>query len=311
MAVVKSKIEDTAGWIFNIQRYAVHDGPGIRATVFLKGCPLGCVWCCNPESQQREGMIFFWPDRCIDCSTCLVVCPESAVSAKNDRNKVIDPELCNHCGLCAGECYAGALEQIGKLRTAREILDIVEEDRNFFDQSGGGMTLSGGEPLNQSSFVISLLQGAKERGIRTAIETSGFAAREVWEQILPFLDLILYDVKEIDPELHQKFTGVSNSLILENLKFLALTGKQIIIRRPVIPGYNDQVESIHALGKFVQALETIHEINLLPYHRMGQNKYKQLGKTYVMGDTPTLQDQEVIGLSEILQSYGLSVKIGG
>ncbi|MEI6289843.1 MAG: glycyl-radical enzyme activating protein [Chloroflexota bacterium] len=307
----KTEDHNLTGWIFNIQRFAVHDGPGIRSTVFLKGCPLNCAWCCNPESQDREGLIFFWPDRCIDCKTCLEKCPASAISAESARKKTIDAQLCNLCGVCVDECYAGAWEKIGTKQSAKEILNKVEEDRSFYEQSGGGMTLSGGEPLNQSSFALQLLKGAKERGIRTAIETSGYAAWQVWEQILPFIDLILFDVKEIDPVLHKKFTGEDNSLILENLKRLAKTGKPLIVRRPVIPGYNDNLESIQSLGKFVKQLETVEEIDLLPYHRMGQNKYKQLGQEYVMGDTPTMLDDEVTGLREILTSYGLKVKIGG
>ncbi len=303
--------ENHAGWVFNIQRYAVHDGPGIRTTVFLKGCPLQCLWCCNPESQHIEPVIVFWQDRCIDCGNCLAVCPSSAISDDIDHHKRIDTRQCDHCGLCVDQCYAGALEQVGKLRTARDILDGVEEDRSFYAESGGGMTLSGGEPLAQPGFAYHLLKGAQARGIGTALETSGFASWQVWKKLLPYLDLILYDLKEVDPVQHRHFTGVSNKLILENLKLLAQTGKPVIVRRPVIPGYNDNPQSIHALGRFVQELGTVSEIDLLPYHRMGQNKYKQLGQEYVMGDAPTMKDDEVTGLRDILVSYGLTVKIGG
>jgi pyruvate formate lyase activating enzyme len=302
---------DDAGWVFNIQRYAVHDGPGIRTTVFLKGCPLHCLWCDNPESQHIEPQFVFWEDRCIHCGTCLAVCLLSAVLEDSQGRKQIDPELCDLCGLCVDQCYAGALEQLGRLRTVGEVLTIVEEDRPFYDGSGGGMTLSGGEPLAQPQFTYSLLKGARVRGIHTAIETSGFAPWPVWKNLLPYLDLILYDLKETDPKQHEYFTGMSNKLVLDNLKRLAKTGTPVIVRRPVIPGYNDTSESIHALGQFVQKLETVSEIDLLPYHRLGQNKYKQLGQEYVLGDTPTMKDEKVTGLRDILLSYGLNVKIGG
>ena len=195
--------------------------------------------------------------------------------------------------------------------SAGELLDLVEADRLFYDESEGGMTLSGGEPLAQPLFTAKLLKGARSRGIRTAIETSGCASWKTWESLLPFLDLILYDLKEVDSARHERFTGAPNELILENLRRLAITGKALIIRRPVIRGYNDAPESIHALGQFVRELKTIHEIDLLPYHRLGHSKYQRLGQDYALGDAPTMKDDEVNEYQDILQSYGLKVKIGG
>ena len=195
--------------------------------------------------------------------------------------------------------------------TAREVLDLVEADQPFYDESGGGMTLSGGEPLLQPRFTAALLLGARKRGIRTAIETSGYASWRTWKSLLPSLDLILYDLKEVDPARHERFTGVPNDLILENIKQLAATDKKVIIRRPVIRGYNDSPASIRSLGRFVQGLKTIHEVDLLPYHRLGQSKYQRLGKDYVMGDAPTMKNDEVNEARDILQSCGLNVKIGG
>lgn len=299
------------GWVFNIQRYSVHDGPGIRTTVFLKGCPLRCLWCDNPESQLIEPQFVFWEDRCIRCGTCLAICPLSAVVEEADGQKRINPEQCDLCGLCVDQCYAGALEQMGRSMTVTDVLARVEEDRPFYDESGGGMTLSGGEPLAQPQFAYELLKGARARGIRTAIETSGYAPWQMWERVLPYLDLILYDLKEVDPERHEYFTGVSNEPILHNLRWLAKTGKSVVVRRPVIRGYNDTPESIHALGRFVQELKTIYEIDLLPYHRLGQSKYKRLGKEYALGDEPTMKNEEVNGYRDILLSYGLDIKIGG
>ena len=300
-----------SGWVFNIQRYAVHDGPGIRTTVFLNGCPLRCLWCYNPESHRVAPQFVFWGDKCIHCGNCLAICPQLAVSEDDQGQKHIDPKRCDSCGLCVDQCYADALEQMGRLRTVREVLTIIEEDRSFYDESGGGMTLSGGEALSQAEFTHNLLDGAKELGIRTAIETSGYAPWPVWENLLPHLDLILYDLKEIDPRQHISFTGVSNELILDNFKRLVGAGKSIIVRRPVIRGYNDTPDSIHALGQFVQGIAAASEIDLLPYHRLGQSKYERLGREYLMGDMPSMKDEEVTELRDILHSYGLNVKIGG
>jgi pyruvate formate lyase activating enzyme len=312
MAGDSDQSEDAlSGWIFNIQRYSVHDGPGIRTTVFLKGCPLRCLWCDNPESQLIEPQFVFWDDRCIHCGDCLAICPRSALTGEAYGRKRVDLEQCNLCGLCVDGCYAGALEQVGKLTATDEVLALVEADRPFYDESGGGMTLSGGEPLEQPQFAYELLKGARERHIRTAIETSGYASWRVWESLLPYLDLILYDLKEVDFARHSVFTGVPNELILDNLRWLARTGKPVVVRRPVIRGYNDNPESIHALGRFVQGLKTVREIDLLPYHRLGQGKYQRLDLDYALGDQPTMKNEEVNAYRDILLSYGMNVKIGG
>jgi pyruvate formate lyase activating enzyme len=303
--------DGSTGWVFNIQRFSVHDGPGIRTTVFLKGCPLRCLWCDNPESQRAEPQIVFWDERCIGCDACLAVCSQSAIIADEAGRKQVLPERCDWCGRCLEECYAEALEQIGRLMTVDEVLSVVEEDRPFYEESGGGVTLSGGEPMAQPGFSQRLLQGCQERDIHTAIETCGHAPWETWQVLLPHLDLILYDLKETDPTRHKRYTGVSNDLILDNLRRLAGTGKRIVVRRPVIPGYNDDPEGIHALARFVQELSTVREIHLLPYHRFGRSKYDRLGQEYPMGDAPSLREEAVTGLQDILASYGLRVRIGG
>jgi pyruvate formate lyase activating enzyme len=300
-----------SGWVFNIQHFSIHDGPGIRTTVFLKGCPLRCLWCDNPESQQLEPQIVFWQERCIHCDVCLSICPQMALEVDAEGNRRLIAERCDLCGRCVEECYAQALEQIGRLMTVAEVLDEVEGDRRFYEQSGGGVTLSGGEPLAQARFSQALLQACHERGIHTAIETSGHGPWAVWQELLPHLDLILYDLKEIDSERHEAMTGVPNQLILDNVRRLARTGKEIIVRRPVIPGYNDSPESIHALARFVKSLGTVEEVNLLPYHRFGRTKYDRLGKEYAMGDRPSLGEGDVAELEEIVSSYGLRTKVGG
>lgn len=307
----QNALSDLTGCVFNIQRYAIHDGPGIRTTVFLKGCPLVCLWCDNPESQMLQPQIFFWQDRCIRCGTCIAVCPRDAITADDHGNKMIDVSLCDMCGVCVDECYPGALEQVGSFKSVKEVIQVVLEDRLFYENTGGGMTLSGGEPLAQPEFCLALLKTAREYGIHTAIETTGQAAWVDLEKLLPYLDLVLYDVKEVDDERHQRFIGGSNRLILDNLKRLAGTDKQVIIRRPIVPGYNDDPESIHALGQFVQQLGTVRQVDLLPYHRMGQNKYAHLEREYALGDTPTMNNEEAYGLRDILLTYGIKVKIGG
>jgi pyruvate formate lyase activating enzyme len=301
----------STGWVFNIQRFSIHDGPGIRTTVFLKGCPLRCLWCSNPESLRMEPHVMYWRERCIRCGACLAVCPRSAIVVDEAGCRQVLPELCDLCGRCLEECYTGALEQIGRLMTVDEVLSIVEKDRLFYDESEGGVTLSGGEPTAQPRFSQRLLQSCQERGIHTAIETCGHAVWNVWQTILPHLDLILYDLKEINPTRHKRYTAVSNELILDNLRRLARTDKTIIVRRPIIPGYNDDQESIHALACFVHELGTVHEIHLLPYHRFGRDKYERLGMKYPMGDVPSLREEEVTGLRDTLVSHGFRVKIGG
>jgi pyruvate formate lyase activating enzyme len=303
--------DGSAGWIFDVKKFSIHDGPGIRTTVFLKGCPLRCLWCSNPESQQVEPQIVFWHERCIHCDVCLAVCPQSAIVADEAGHKQVLSERCDLCGRCLEECYAEALEQIGRLMTVEEVLSLVEEDSPFYEESKGGVTLSGGEPMAQPRFSQRLLQGCQERDIHTAIETCGHAPWEVWQALLPHLDLILYDLKETDPARHKRYTGVSNELILDNLKRLSRTGRPIIVRRPVIPGYNDDEESVHALARFVRELGTVHEIDLLPYHRFGRGKYERLGMEYPMGSALTVKEEEVTGLRDILVSHGFRVKVGG
>jgi pyruvate formate lyase activating enzyme len=299
---MKSREQRGAGWVFNIQRYSLHDGPGIRTTVFLKGCPLRCLWCCNPESQRPAPEIVFWPERCIRCDACLAACPENAIEIGSQGERQVLVERCTLCGRCVDVCCSGALDQIGKLMTVAEVLAEVEQDRPFYDESGGGMTLSGGEPTSQPEFSRRLLQGCRGREIHTAIESCGHAPWSVWQALLPYLDLILYDLKETDPERHRRGTGESNEVVLDNLRRLTQSGKRVIVRRPVIPGYNDDPKSMHDLGRIVQSLGGIEQIDLLPYHRMGQSKYSRLGQQYALGDQPSLKAEDVVELRDILVS---------
>jgi pyruvate formate lyase activating enzyme len=266
------------GTIFDISRYAIHDGPGIRATVFFKGCPLRCQWCHNPEGQESKPEIIVKAEKCpADCEQCLSICPKAAIS-KNGRSITVDREKCDSCGKCKDVCVYEALDIIGREVTVQDVLKEVEKDRIFFDESGGGVTISGGEPLMQPDFLEALLKGFKKRGIRTTVDTSGFASFEILDRISDHVDLFLYDLKLMDPKKHKEYSGVSNEIILENLKRLSEKGKKVIVRIPVIPGVNDDGENMKRIADYLLSLKNIKQINLLPFHRGGIQKYKRLGK---------------------------------
>ena len=301
---------DLRGWVSNIQHYAVHDGPGIRTTVFLQGCPLRCAWCCNPEMLRLGALVTWWEDRCIGCDVCRRVCPAAAVEVDEKGRRRVLADRCDLCGRCLDGCYSGALEQVGKLMTVTEVLTEVLADEIFYDESHGGMTLSGGEPSAQSEFCLGLLPHARARHIHTAIETSGHAPWSIWELLLPYVDLVLYDIKEVDPERHARWTGISNALILENLRRMVETGTRVIVRRPVIPGYNDDEGSLRSLGGLMRQLG-LRELHLLPYHRLGEGKYERLEQKYRLGGVPSLTPADVVAARDLLLTLGVAAKIGG
>lgn len=290
------------GTVFDIMKYSIHDGPGIRTTVFLKGCPLHCLWCHNPESQSGAREIMFREDRCIGCGDCLKACPNEAVT---------NSDKCTLCGNCAGVCPSGARELVGRKVTVRQVMEELEKDVIFYDQSGGGVTFSGGEPFMQPGFLNSLLEACKEKEIHTAVETAGFVNPETLLKIRRNVDLFLYDLKLMDDEKHKKFTGVPNRLILDNLKELALHHSKIIIRVPIIPGMNDDDENILNTGKFVASLNSLKEINILPYHKAGAEKYKRLHKAYALPETQPPDSQKMADIAKKLEKYHLKVRIGG
>jgi pyruvate formate lyase activating enzyme len=301
------------GLIFDIRKYSIHDGPGVRTTVFFKGCPLECRWCCNPESQAGRPELVWVRERCLGCDLCLSVCEQSALGPAAAGGRTIDRERCDCCGACAQRCPGEALNLIGRRVTVDEVLAEVARDALYFEASGGGLTLSGGEPLAQPEFAAELLRRYKreEKGGHTAVETCGFVAWPVIERVAPDVDLFLYDLKHLDPEEHRRLTGQGNELVLDNARRLAAAGYAMEMRLPLIAGVNDRREHLEAAADFVRSLPGVSRVDLLPYHRLGEPKYRRLGKTYALEGEPALTDGQVARAAEILGAKGLEVTVGG
>lgn len=300
----------TTGRIFDIMKYSIHDGPGIRTTVFFKGCPLRCWWCHNPESQSTAPELMLWPDRCIACGECLQVCAHGAVSQVGGAI-VTNPDRCQDCLTCVGVCYSGARSAAGRTASVDEVMAEVAKDAIFYDESGGGVTFSGGEPLMQPDFLAALLERCKAREYRTAVETSGYGKLNDLLRVSDLVDLFLYDVKLMDEAAHRTYTGVSNRFILGNLRELSRQHANIHVRIPVIPGVNDSPANLAATGRFVADLPGVREIHLLPYHTAGAQKYRRLARTYELPDTQPPNGEAMNRLAESMQIYGKSIKIGG
>ena len=298
------------GFIFDVRRYAIHDGPGIRTTVFLKGCPLSCWWCHNPESQSPAPELVFRAGRCIACGACVEACPEHAISWK-ETGPEPGPGTCARCGACAEACWAEARAIAGREATVEEVIAEVERDAAFYERSGGGVTFSGGEPLMQIEFLDALLRASRERGFHTALDTCGYAPWESIERIRPMVDLFLYDIKVVDDARHRELTGVSNERILENLRALARLGHAIRIRFPVIPGVNDDADNVKAIGALSKDLPALLGIDIIPNNRMAAEKYARLGRTYRLADAPALSAERTAEIAHALGAFGLRVSIGG
>jgi len=298
------------GIVFDIKKFSIHDGPGIRTTVFFKGCPLRCWWCHNPESQAPMPELSLHPDRCIHCGACLTACAQGAIHRMGESIST-DAARCLRCGECAEVCYAEARQRVGQDMSVTEVLTEIERDRAFYDESAGGVTFSGGEPLMQPDFLLALLRACQAREIHTAVDTCGFAARETLMRIQEYVDLFLYDLKLMDEDKHRKFTGVSNALILSNLQALAEHARAIRLRVAVIPGVNDDDENILAIGRFASTHPGLHQIDLLPYHPSGVAKYARLHKVYALSQTRPPTDERMAEIAQTLRGFGLQVKIGG
>ena len=301
----------STGLIFDIKRFSIHDGPGIRTTVFLKGCPLHCSWCHNPESQGTKPDVMLHPRRCIRCEACIEACPEHAISAADDGGVITDRGLCVRCGTCSETCYAGARERVGREYTVEALLEEIESDRDFYEESGGGVTLSGGEPLVQPQFTLDVLRACQSRGIHTALDTCGAVSWRVLDSVRPFTDLFLYDLKHMDDGAHKQSTGASNRRILENLERLSSLGHSIRLRFAVIPGINDSERNVQKTGEFAAALPGRHSIALLPYHAAAADKYKKLGQSYRLVDTDPPGEERMAAIAAVLEGFGLEVTQGG
>jgi pyruvate formate lyase activating enzyme len=263
--------------IFDIQKFSVHDGPGIRTTVFFKGCPLRCIWCHNPESWKHTPQIFYTPAKCIGCGKCAAVCANSCHQPGKDGH-AFERQNCIVCGKCAEACPAEALELCGREYTVDEVLADVMKDRIFYENSGGGMTLSGGEPMAQFDFSLELVRRAKESSLHVAIETCGFAPQKNYEKILPYIDLFLFDIKSTDPAKHRELTGQDLTLIHENLRFIDRSGKKLHLRCPLVPGVNDSETELAGIAALADTLENVQSIDIEPYHPLGVSKASRLGE---------------------------------
>ncbi len=278
------------GTIFDIQKFSTHDGPGIRTTIFFKGCSLECQWCHNPESISKKHEIQIFPHKCIGCMNCIKVCDQLAHTLLNNE-KLYNRNLCITCEKCAKNCYADAIVVAGSDITVKEIMDKIKEDESYIKNSKGGITLSGGEPLLQSKFAKEILVQCKEGGFHTAIDTAGNIPFNNFLDVIEHTDLFLYDIKMIDDILHKKHTGVSNKLILENLVKLNKIHKNIYIRIPVIPTINADEQSMYDIAQFIKPLKNIKKIELLPYHHLGISKYESLSIEYLLSNISSPSDE--------------------
>jgi pyruvate formate lyase activating enzyme len=297
------------GRVFNIQRCSVHDGPGIRTTVFFKGCPLSCSWCHNPEGIDDAPVLMISADRCLTCGACTEACPVEEGGAA-PAGEAWDRSSCTRCGSCVEACPADARELAGHDYELQELVDALERDRVFFDASGGGVTFSGGEPLAQSEFLKECLRECRRRGLHTAVDTCGLAVRETLLEVARLSDLVLYDLKHMDPVRHRSETGSDNRLILENLTALSESGADIWIRLPLIPGFNDDAANIEATGDFLGGLPRRHRVFVLPYHGIANSKRSRLDET---ADQPSLRSpkaEELGAVAEALAEHDFEVIVG-
>ncbi|MDO4519796.1 MAG: glycyl-radical enzyme activating protein [Eubacteriales bacterium] len=290
--------------VFDIQRFALHDGPGIRTTVFLKGCPLDCLWCHNPESKKRKPQLGFLEKSCTGCGRCQKICRNQVHTITDSGIHQLDYQKCIQCGECVSHCLPHALKIYGKTMTTEMILDEVLKDKDFYERSGGGLTVSGGEAMLQFSALKELLKKAKEAGIHVCLDTCGQAPAEHYREIAQYVDLFLYDYKLTDAQEHKKYTGVSNELILKNLDMLCQMGANIYLRCPIIPGINDKESHYRGITEISQKYRSVLQVNLMTYHDMAKGKATQIGETYALSEIKTIPASEKQEIYRQVQALG-------
>lgn len=296
--------------VLNISRMTIHNGPGIRTLIQFKGCPLRCVWCSTPESQISTPEIAVFPAKCIRCKECLPVCLKNSIRL-SDTELRIDRKTCDVCGKCASVCYPRALSTVGKMMTVSELVKEVVKDEVAYRHSGGGVTLSGGEPLLEIDFTMDLLRSLTENHISIGIDTCGYVSSHDLESTLPYVDFFLWDIKVIDDRKHREYTGVSNKLILDNVKLVSRKGISVYIRIPLIPGYNDSEEDIKATIEFVRDLNSLVEVDLLPLHHLGRVRYASLDRPYPIEDISLIPEDRLLEIKNLVESNGLTCNIVG
>jgi len=296
--------------IFDIERFAVEDGPGIRSVVFFKGCNLSCSWCQNPESQVRDAQVMYFRKNCIACGRCVEVCPKDAVRNDPDFGFVTDHTLCDMCGRCIDACFTKARQAVGRRMTVEAVVEELLQDEAYFRESGGGVTFSGGEPLLQAEALLHLARRCRELGIHTALETAGSVPWTVFERVLPLIDLLYFDFKHIDSAEHLRFVGAPNEGILDNLVRASRQPVRLVVRIPVVPGVNADASTLRSMFRFLVEHSAARDVELLPFHRLGLGKYEGLGMDYAMKDTPNMDRQACEEFARIGRGMGLSVRIG-
>lgn len=308
-----NNVIERKAFIFNKQKYNMYDGPGVRTLVFFKGCPLRCKWCSNPEGLERKYQIMFKPTTCVSCGSCVPVCPQKIHSISSSGEHIIDRSIdCIGCGQCVEACIPDALKIAGEQVPISELLEYVEQDRAFYDQSGGGVTLGGGEVTSQPEAAINLLQACKQEGLHTAIETCGYTKKETILRFAEYVDLFLFDLKHIDPDRHFELTGVRNEMILENLEELIMKRNHVKVRMPMLKGINDSEAEIRGVIEFLKPFrefKNFEGIDLLPYHKLGVNKYVQLGMDYPIEGDPSLDDADLDRIEGWIREFDFPVSV--